>query len=255
MARYPRLPERKISEISANMNTGCVLREPVIQYDEETMTWLKTITSTREVAANANWELCSAPWDIIDGGVVTPAVEAYPVEDYRVNCLWPDKGSIAAEGYGWCLHLEGPCFRAYHQDIVQSLDIFMTLATGERKFWLMCSPRQAGKVIGTCHNYAGLSDWVRGRKATGSFQWAVQHVGESIYIPNGWGHCIFTYPGENGMSAVVSMGLIQPKGIRKRQYQVMKSNWAGHRKDAAFQGRHGLGTAPSCGWEVRKPTQ
>ena len=123
-----------------------------------------------------------------------------------VNFWAPEGAQVSAHGYGYLMVTEGENFSRWHSDFVEKLDSLITLYGCGRKIWFFVKPglfaQQLEAEYATAEAFIGYLN-----KYGQNLVCCTQEVGDSVYLPYGWIHCVVTLGNVAGCASLLSVGL------------------------------------------------
>ena len=137
-----------------------------------------------------------------------------------LNCWAPKDSQISDQAYGFLIVTEGENFTRFHSDFEETLDSLITLYGAGEKIWVFTKPSYAGrKLEDEVIDCTELMQRLIVHKE--SVLCCVQHVGDTVYLPYGWLHCVITIKNISGCSSLLSIGLRVPRQRFEKMWKLI----------------------------------
>ena len=121
--------------------------------------------------------------------------------------VWAPAGvQISKYDYGYLIVTEGECFMRFHSDHEITVDSLITLYGNGRKLWFFVRPSNEAREI---EDSVMTPDSLMGilQRLGSAIVSCSQEVGDTIYLPYGWLHCVVTLGNVARCSSLLSIGL------------------------------------------------
>ena len=128
----------------------------------------------------------------------------------NLNCSFPKGSQVLSQGYGYLIVTEGEYFKRFHSDFSENVDNLVTLYGAGEKTWLFVKPKYCVKKLE--NEFVDVESMMAClRENTALLTCCVQRVGDTVYLPYGWVHCVLTANNISGCSSLLSFGLRVPR--------------------------------------------
>ena len=137
-----------------------------------------------------------------------------------LNCWAPEGSQISDRAYGYLIVTEGENFTRFHSDCDETLDSLITLYGAGEKVWVLTKPGNVGrKLEDKVIDCTDLMQQLIVHKS--SVLCCIQQVGDTVYLPYGWLHCVITVKNISGCSSLLSIGLRIPRQRFEKTWKVI----------------------------------
>ena len=129
-------------------------------------------------------------------------------DPHFLNCSIPAESQLSRQAYGYLIVTEGEYFSRFHCDSAETLDSLITLHGAGEKVWFFIKPGPLGRMMEDTY-YDSMMACLREHGS--QLTCCVQKVGDTIYLPYAWIHCVLTIENVGGYSSLLSLGLRVPR--------------------------------------------
>ena len=183
-----------------------------------------TVTETRVTNCDANVYLGAFPNDEIE-------------RSGFVEFNSPSGAAVSELSKGYLLTVDKANFTRWHSDYMEAIDCLITLYGSGEKFWFFFPPSKMCGVLERC--YTRKNEFIDCMRKYGSQMfYCRQFVGDTVYLPYGWLHCVVTINVHGICASLLSVGFKIPKKRREEVWKIMTSAITvdGSREDKKQQG-------------------
>ena len=139
-----------------------------------------------------------------------------------VNFWAPEGAQVSAHGYGYLMVTEGENFSRWHSDFGETLDSLITLYGCGRKIWFFVKPGLFAQQLEA--EYATAEAFIECLNKYGqNLVCCTQEVGDSVYLPYGWIHCVVSLGNVAGCASLLSVGLRVPQERAEKTWKTVAS--------------------------------
>ena len=134
----------------------------------------------------------------------------------------PKNSAVSDLSKGYLLTVDKPNFTRWHSDYMEAIDCLITLYGSGEKHWFFFPPSKMCGVLERC--YTRKNDFTGCLQKYGDkILYCRQCVGDTVYLPYGWLHCVITVNIHSVCASLLSVGFKIPKKRREDVWKVMTS--------------------------------
>ena len=118
----------------------------------------------------------------------------------------PSGSEISTLSRGYLLTVDKPNFTRWHSDFMEATDCLITLYGSGEKHWFFFPPSAECGVLE--RQFVRASTFMEClERYGGKISYCRQCVGDTVYLPYGWLHCVITVKLYNGCASLLSVGM------------------------------------------------
>ena len=135
-----------------------------------------------------------------------------------INYWAPQGAQVSDQAYGYLIVTEGENFTRFHSDIDESLASLATLYGSGEKIWFFVRPSKFAQRLED--EFVTPDSLMRCLVEHGSsLACCTQEIGDTVYLPYGWVHCVVTPGNVSCCSSLLSIGLRVPSERYEQMWQ------------------------------------